>query len=118
MKFREYFHNNRKRPLLGLFPFTLKNLLRHIVCTKCTAMPPTASHVLHGPPPRRQQPPQPQLAGPTVVAPIPALGQITALAGGISPHRHSPMLNRQKVVMEISFVLESFILIQVDVQKV
>ena len=47
-------------------------------------MPPTASHVLHGPPPRRQQPPQPQLAGPTVVAPIPALGQITALAGGIS----------------------------------
>ena len=64
-------------------------------------------------------PPHSQLAGPTVVAPIPALGQITALAGGISQHRHSPMLNRQKVEMEISFVLESFILIQVDdVQKV
>ena len=29
-------------------------------------------------------PPHSQLAGPTVVAPIPALGQITALAGGIS----------------------------------
>ena len=34
-------------------------------------------------------PPHSQLAGPTVVAPIPALGQITALAGGISTQTQS-----------------------------